>query len=101
MSAFIYEFDWDSEKAKVNFRKHGVPFERATQVFRDPLALSIPDEEHSETEARWIPLGKDAAGQYVLVVHTFEQLNHESGRVRLISARPPTRAEVHTYEEDQ
>ena len=51
-------------------------FERATHVFRDPLALSIPDEEHSETEVRWITLGRDASGRYVLVVHTFEQLNH-------------------------
>src|SRR5215469_12169822 len=100
MAAFVYEFEWDPEKARANFNKHGVYFERATQVFRDPLALSIPDEEHSETEARWITLGRDASGQYVLVVHTFEQLSNELARVRLISARPPTRLEVHTYEEE-
>jgi uncharacterized DUF497 family protein len=59
MAAFLYEFEWDPVKAKANFTNHGVDFERAAQVFRDPLALTIPDEEHSESEVRWITLGKD------------------------------------------
>jgi uncharacterized protein len=101
MAAFLYEFEWDPVKAKANFSKHGVDFERAAQVFRDPLALTIPDEEHSGSEVRWITLGKDTTGQYLLVVHTFEQLTSEQGRIRMISARRPTRAEVHTYEEDE
>ena len=52
MVAFLYEFEWDRGKAKANFNKHGVHFERATRVFRDPLAHTIPDEEHSKTEVR-------------------------------------------------
>jgi len=56
-------------------------------VFRDPLAVTIPDGEHTETEVRWITLGKDAGGDYVFVVHTFEWLTDDRGRVRLISAR--------------
>jgi len=99
MAAFLYEFEWDPVKAKANFSKHGVDFERAAQVFRDPLALTIPDEEHSVSEVRWITLGKDTRGQYLLVVHTFEQLSSELGRIRMISARRPTMAEVHAYEE--
>ena len=74
--------------------------ERATEVFRDPLALTIPDEEHSEAEVRWITMGKDMGGQYILVVHTFELVTGTLARVRLISARPPTREEVHAYEEE-
>lgn len=101
MAAFLYEFDWNPVKAKANFSKHGVDFERAAQVFQDPLALTIPDEEHSESEVRWITLGKDMAGQYLLVVHTFEQLSNELGRIRMISARRPTGAEVHAYEEER
>jgi len=101
MAAFLYEFEWDTGKERANFEKHGVHFSRATQVFRDPLALTIPDEEHSETEVRWITLGRDMIGQYVLAVHTFELLTDELGRVRLISARRPTRAEVHAYEEER
>ena len=74
-------------------------FERAATVFLDPLAVTTPDEEHSETEARWITLGKDAGGQYLLVIHTFEWLADGRGRVRLISARRPTRAEIRDSEE--
>jgi uncharacterized DUF497 family protein len=101
MAAFLYQFEWDPVKAKANFSKHGVDFERAAQVFRDPLALTIPDEEDGESEVRWITLGKDATGQYLLGVHTFEQLTDGLGRIRMISARRPTRAEERTYEEEQ
>ena len=77
MAAFLYEFEWDPVKAQANFSKHGVDFERAATVFLDPLALTIPDEDHSEAEARWITLGKDGADQYVLVVHRFEPLTND------------------------
>ena len=99
MAAFLYEFEWDPEKAQANVSKHGLDFERAATMFLDPLAVTITDEEHSETEVRWITLGKDASGQYALVIHTFEWLADERGRVRLISARRPTRAEIRDYEE--
>jgi uncharacterized DUF497 family protein len=49
MAGFLYEFDWDPVKAQINFGKHGVDFERAATVFLDPLAVTIPDEEHSGT----------------------------------------------------
>ena len=100
MAAFLYEFEWDPTKANANLHKHGLDFERAATVFLDPFAMTIPDEEHSETEVRWITLGKDAGGQHALVVHTFELLNDERGRVRLISARRPTRTEIRDYEEN-
>ena len=80
MAAFLYEFDWNPAKAQANFSKHGVDFERAATVFLDPL-------------------GKDAFGHDVLVIHTFEWLADDRGRVRLISARKPTRAEIRDYEE--
>jgi uncharacterized DUF497 family protein len=99
MAASLYEFDWDPVKAQTNIGKHGVDFERAATVFRDPLAVTIPDEKHGETEARWITLGKDTVGRYVLVIHTFEWLTNDRGRVRLISARRPTKAEIFDYEE--
>ena len=56
MAAFLYEFEWDPVKAQTNFNKHGMDFERAATVFLDPLAATIPDEEHSETSfggLRW------------------------------------------------
>ncbi|MBY0507811.1 MAG: BrnT family toxin [Bryobacteraceae bacterium] len=98
MPAFLYEFEWDPVKANTNLSKHGLDFERAATVFLDPLAVTIPDEEHSEAELRWITLGMDAGGEYALVIHTFEWLADERGRVRLISARRPTRSEIRNYE---
>jgi len=67
----------------------------------DPLALTIPDEEHSEIEARWVTLGKDSTDRYVLVVHTFEPSTDDRVRSRLISARKSTKAEIHDYEEQR
>ncbi len=101
MAAFLYEFEWDPVKAQTNFNKHGLDFERAATVLLDPLALTLPDEGHSETEARWITLGKDATARYVLVVHTFKALAADRVRIRLISARRPTTAEIHDYEEQR
>ena len=64
--AFLYEFEWDWVKAQSNLKKHGVGFGRAATVLLDPLALTIPDDEHSETEARWITIGRDTTDRYVL-----------------------------------
>lgn len=101
MAAFLYEFEWDPAKAGSNLTKHGVDFERAAEVFRDPLALTIPDDQHSVAEARWITMGKELLGQYVLVVHTFEELDDRTARIRVISARRPTRVEIRDYEEQR
>ena len=48
----VYDFEWDAAKVRTNLRKHGVSFRSATAVFRDPLALTTYDDEHSETEER-------------------------------------------------
>jgi uncharacterized DUF497 family protein len=42
----IYTFDWDPNKARENYRKHGVSFEHASTIFLDPGALTIYDDEH-------------------------------------------------------
>jgi uncharacterized protein len=81
--------------------KHRLDFERAATVFLDPLAVTIPDDEHSQSETRWITLGKDMADRYVTAVNTFEPLTGKLARIRLISARRPTRAEVRNYEEQR
>ena len=43
-------FEWDFEKAKKNFRKHGITFEEASTVFSDEAAILFDDPEHSEEE---------------------------------------------------
>ncbi len=47
-----YVFEWDPAKDRSNQAKHGVGFRQATPAFRDPLAVSIYDEDHSVDEDR-------------------------------------------------
>lgn len=37
------EFEWDLEKAEANFRKHGVSFQFAANVFNDSNRLEEDD----------------------------------------------------------
>jgi uncharacterized DUF497 family protein len=37
------EFEWDAGKARRNFDKHGIDFEKAITAFDDPYALIAPD----------------------------------------------------------
>ena len=52
-----YTFEWDPEKALLNERKHGVSFDEAATVFGDPLAVLMPDPDHSKLEERYLLLG--------------------------------------------
>jgi uncharacterized DUF497 family protein len=92
-----YNFEWDPLKAKSNTKKHKVSFERAAEVFLDPFMLSIFDEAHSETEDRWITVGKDTNDVALLVIHTFKEVDSENCRVRIISARRATKKEEKQY----
>ena len=95
---FTYEFEWDPTKARDNLRKHKVAFERAATIFLDPEALSEFDEEESSNEARWITLGVDRTGALLVVCHTYREDTETSARIRLISARKPTKNEAKHYE---
>jgi uncharacterized DUF497 family protein len=88
-------FEWESEKAAENLKRHGVSFEEAATAFGDPLSITIDDPDHSEAEDRFILLGMTFRGRLVVVVHTDRGEN-----VRLISARIPTRRERQSYEQE-
>jgi hypothetical protein len=93
-----FRFGWDPSKAESNRTKHGVTFDEAMLVFADPLAVSRLDEEHGETEKRWVTLGRTRADRLTLVVHTYDEVNDGTIAVRVISARRPTRREKREYE---
>jgi uncharacterized DUF497 family protein len=95
------DIDWDPAKAAANARKHGVTFEEAMTVFRDPLALSLLDDNPSAGEERWITLGIGSTGNLLLVVHTWGDIDPERTLVRIISARRPTRNEARQYREER
>ena len=89
-----YYFGWDPEKAMANVRKHGVSFEEATTVFGDPLAMNMPDPDHSTDEERFVLLV--SSHRFRLLVVTYAERGR---RTRIISAREATRKERREYEE--
>lgn len=96
-STVQYDFEWDPTKARQNHRKHGVAFERAAEVFLDPLMLSLFDEQHSADEDRWITLGTCRDGTCLAVVHTFCEVDARTASIRIISARRATKTEAKQY----
>ncbi|MEF8751719.1 MAG: BrnT family toxin [Candidatus Accumulibacter necessarius] len=95
----FFAFDWDANKARTNLAKHGISFRLATSVFRDPLALTIFDEERSDDEDRWVTLGQAQNGQVLVVVHTSDDVRSTELHIRIISARRADPAEVLNYEQ--
>lgn len=84
-------FEWDSEKAASNLRKHGITFEEAVTIFQDDV-LTVEDDT-AYGELREISYGRilsHGSGSTVVacVVHTDRQ-----DRVRIISARKATAQE--------
>lgn len=55
-------FEWDSEKAETNLKKHQVAFGEAATVFGDPLSLTFDDPDHSIEEQRFITMGMSRSG---------------------------------------
>jgi len=92
-----FDFEWDPEKAKANRRKHGVGFEHATTIFRDPRAVSLSDDVHSGTEDRWVTLGISAGGGLLVVHHTFAEVNGNTIRIRIFSSRKAREKEIAQY----
>jgi uncharacterized DUF497 family protein len=88
------EFEWDPHKAARNVQKHGVAFEEAATVFRDPLSLTIADPAHSLGEERLVIFGMSVRDRVLAVMHT-----DQAGRIRIVSAREATRRERGAYEE--
>jgi len=69
-----------------------------------PLFLTSPishDEDHSADENRWITLGKDRAGKFLVAIHTFLEKSEDVCIIRMISARKGTRKEIKQYEGDK
>ena len=84
-------FEWDNEKDRINFKKHGIHFKTAAKVFLDPNKLIREDEEHPE-ELRYDILGR--VGKILFVVCAFK----DKDVIRLISARLAVGPEKERYE---
>ncbi|MES9906564.1 MAG: BrnT family toxin [Sedimenticola sp.] len=89
-----------SAKAASNRCKHGISFDLAATVFRDPLMISIPDKVHSKTEERWVTLGQAENSKLLLIVHTYLEISANAANVRITTARAATKYEQRQYEAD-
>ena len=87
-------YEWDSNKANANLRKHGVSFAEAASVFLDPLALTFDDPDHSEEENREITIGGSKRERTLFVAHCLR-----GDRIRIISARKATQREKKQHAE--
>ncbi|MFH1857066.1 MAG: BrnT family toxin [Candidatus Omnitrophota bacterium] len=92
-----YDFEWDSQKAKSNLRKHGISFEETATAFKDPNALSIFDNEHSINEERWITLGISSSGKLLVICHGFQKIDLKTCVIRIFSSRKATKKESKQY----
>lgn len=88
-------FEWDPNKATLNYSKHGVSFEEAESVFYDPLARLIPDPDSSFGEERFIILGQSPQFKTLVVCHCYRA---PDDRIRIISARKADKQECKHYE---
>lgn len=89
-------FEWDSNKAKINLEKHSVSFEEASTVFNDENGILFDDPDHSLDEERFIMLGMSSYAKLLIVCHCYRG---EDNIIRIISARKATKSESKQYEE--
>ena len=87
-------FEWDSDKAAENQRKHGVSFEEAQSIFADEFATLIDDPDHSSEEERFLLLGLSLKLRTLVVAHCYRKADDV---IRIISARKANRKERDVY----
>lgn len=87
-------FEWDEEKNRSNYRKHGIRFEEAQTAFFDDEAIVFDDPDHSDEENRFLLLGLSSMARVLVVVHCLRGLDDV---IRIISARRATKTERETY----
>jgi len=87
-------FQWDDNKNKANIEKHGISFEEAASVFQDEGALVIADDEHSESEERFILIGFSFKANLLVVCHCYRE---KDSIIRIISARKADKKERQKY----
>ena len=85
------KFRWDKSKAKANYAKHGVSFDLAKRVFKDPFAVEFLDDRQDYGEERFVIIG--FARDHVLYVAYAER----NEVIRIISARRATKHEQEAY----
>ena len=86
--------EWDSKKAELVIKEHGVSFDEAlTVLLYDDNALTNEDVRGYDGEQRFITIGVSSYGRLLYVAWTLRDI-----RYRLISARKANRHEQKGYQ---
>lgn len=91
-------FAWDPRKNLTNQKKHGITFEKAKEIFDDPLHLSFLDQRFNYYEERWITIGMSYDQAILVVAHLYYDDQGEE-TLRIISAREASQNERRQYEQ--
>lgn len=75
-------FEWDQEKARRNYKSHGVSFESGATAFLDSNSVQFADDAHSVDELRDVLIGYCADGSLLRVSFTERPPN-----IRIFSVR--------------
>lgn len=85
------EFEYDPNKSKSNFEKHGVDFEHAKRLFDDLDAYRV--QATSDVEPRYAVFGMMDGKHWTAII------TYRESRIRIISVRRSRGKEVDIYEE--
>jgi len=86
------DFEWHAAKTEANLRRHGVSFDLAKTVFKDPFAVERLDDREDYGEKRFVIIGMAAENILLLVAYA-----EREERIRIISARRATQYEQDDY----
>ena len=92
----IVGFEWDAGNSRKNEVKHSVTPSEAEEVFFNHPLLIRSDNQHSESERRYLALGQTNQARALTVIFTLRQ---DATLIRIISARDQHRKERHLYEQ--
>jgi uncharacterized protein len=87
-------YEWDSEKDKINQKKHGMPLAAGIPVFDDVNRLEFEDTRKNYGEDRYITIGHNQISDILYVCYTMRGHN----KTRLVSVRIAEKPEVRLYE---
>ena len=94
--ALLVGFEWDAGNRRKSQDKHGVSQVEAEEIFFNaPLLISM-DGKHSQSESRFLALGKTNKARGLTVIFTLRQ---NATLIRVISARDQHRKERALYEQ--
>jgi uncharacterized DUF497 family protein len=89
-------FDWDNGNIDKNRLRHNVENFECEQIFFNRPLIILDDSKHSESEKRWVALGKTDKDRFLVIIFTKRKKN----LIRIISARDMNKRERAFYNEN-